>query len=100
MQFLRQGLETKKYRIELLIFGRYVIFSTFLLSLIAMLLISQNTDLEAVARNVAQPAKQQISSSIADQVLVPLDPDAALLILWIPDSTFILRAFFRIFGTF
>jgi hypothetical protein len=40
-----------------------------------MLLISEDTDLEAVARNVAQPAKQQQSFSVADLVLIPLDPD-------------------------
>jgi hypothetical protein len=41
-----------------------------------MLLISQDTDLEAVARNVAQPAKQRSSFSVADLALIPPDPDA------------------------
>ncbi len=53
-----------------------LIFSTFLLGLIAMLLVSQDTDLEAVARNVAQPAKRQLSSSVADLVFIPSVSDS------------------------
>jgi hypothetical protein len=38
---------------------------TFLLGLIAMLLVSQDTDLEAVARDVAQPVKLGMQKRIS-----------------------------------